>query len=62
MSNQTAIFRINKLEKEITSLNQKFDHQNVLLKDLIRILAPSFSTDDNSINNELIEASTQGIK
>ncbi|KAI9329397.1 hypothetical protein BD770DRAFT_404227, partial [Pilaira anomala] len=50
---------ITKLEKEINSLNEKFDHQNVLFKDLIRLLAPSFSSADNNINNELVEASTQ---
>ncbi|KAI9332558.1 hypothetical protein BD770DRAFT_403129 [Pilaira anomala] len=59
MNNQTALFRITKLEKEINSLNEKFDHQNVLFKDLIRLLAPSFSSADNTINNELVEASTQ---
>ncbi|KAI9332932.1 hypothetical protein BD770DRAFT_403021 [Pilaira anomala] len=59
MNNQTALFRITKLEKEINSLNEKLDHQNVLFKDLIRLLAPSFSSADNTINNDLVEASTQ---
>ena len=62
MNNQTAIFRLCKLEKEISDMKEVLQSNNSLLKDLIRVLAPSFSmVDEDAVSNELVEASTQGI-
>ena len=62
MSNQNIMFKLNKLDNDMAALYAKVDQQSAVLKDLIKLMAPSFPTvEANDISNDLIEASTQGI-
>jgi len=65
MSQQTILYTLSKLGSEIDQMkdkmNRHMDRQNKLMENMIRLLAPAFSqTDDDSIENELIEARVQG--
>ena len=65
MSQQTILYTLSKLGSEIDQMtdkmNRHMDRQKKLMENMIRLLAPAVSqTDDDSIENEPIEARVQG--
>lgn len=62
MNNSATVFRISKLEEEVSKLNDKMDRQYEMMKDLMQLLAPSFAQPmDGTITKEAQQASKQGI-
>ncbi|KAG2193457.1 hypothetical protein INT47_004679 [Mucor saturninus] len=60
MNNSATVFRISKLEEEVSKLNGKTDRQYEMIKDLMQPLAPSFAQPmDGTITKEAQQASKQ---
>ena len=63
MNNQsTTLIKVSKMEVMLEKIMKMLERQNYLTETMIRLLAPTFSIDDESnIDEKILEARTQGI-
>ena len=62
MNNQsTTLIKVSKMEVMLEKIMKMLERQNYLTETMIRLLAPTFSINDESnIDEKILEARTQG--